>query len=64
MASEPVRGPRPPFPTQIERFDFYEIIQVQKDFAAGRVPAPSDTEQNPGFFRPPEEVANIRGYLV
>lgn len=51
-------------PTQIERFDFYDLAQVQQDLAAGRLPMPAATEPSPGLYRPPEDIANIRSYLL
>jgi hypothetical protein len=51
-------------PTQIEKFEFYEIALVLNDLSAGRLPTPAKTERNVAFFRPPEEISNVRGYLI
>ncbi|MFO1418459.1 MAG: hypothetical protein U1E83_07280 [Methylotetracoccus sp.] len=51
-------------PTQIQRFEFFDIAQVRRDFAAGQIPTPRYTEASSDYYQPPEEIANIRTFLV
>lgn len=51
-------------PTQIEKFEFYEIAQVKKDIAAGRLPTPTITESNASLYQPPTDISNVRGFLL
>jgi len=51
-------------PTQIERFEFYEISRVNRDLAAGLIPRPTTTEPNLALFRPPDEISNVRALLI
>lgn len=50
-------------PTQIEKFEFYEIARIRNDLAAGRFPTPTNANTN-SLFQPPDDISNIRGFLL
>ena len=50
-------------PTQIQKFELFEMARVNADLAAGRLPTPSQTEWNL-FYQDPDEISNVRGYLI
>jgi hypothetical protein len=51
-------------PAQIEKFEFYDIAAVISELAVGRLPVPARTERNVSLFRAPDEISNVRGYLL
>ena len=50
-------------PTQIQKFEFYEIDRIDSDLARGELPVPSRTEWN-CRYEEPMDIANIRSYLT
>lgn len=51
-------------PAQIEKFAFYSIADIRTAFSQGRIPTPSSEVLNSQWYRPPEEISNIRDVLA